>query len=74
MDPSASNCLVADTSNPLIFSDSPAFMKEDSICNGTLASPLYMYSTKDFRFSKSMPTKWIIWFVGLVGSAALNMP
>ena len=68
-----SSCFVADTSNPLIFSDSPALMKDESIWRGTLASPLYMYSTKDLTISKSMSDKKM---VGLLFqySPELNMP
>ena len=50
---SASSCFVAHSAKPLIWSDSAVLMKDWSMCCGTLASPLYMYSTKALRLSKS---------------------
>ena len=43
----------APSASPRICSVSAVLMKEESMCCGTLASPLYMYSTRALRFSKS---------------------
>ena len=49
----SSFCLLAPSARPRIWRLSAVWMKEGSMCWGTLASPLYMYSTRDLRLSKS---------------------
>jgi len=51
---SKKECLVAHSAKPRICSDSASLINAGSIAWGTLASPLYMYSTKDLRFSNSI--------------------
>ena len=51
--PSFSSCLVAHSARPRTWRDSAVLMKDASMFWGTLASPLYMYSTRDFKLSKS---------------------
>lgn len=50
---SVSMVLLAHSARPRICKDSASLINAESMCCGTLASPLYIYSTNDLRFSNS---------------------